>query len=220
MNYNNFILLIPCLNESKTILKILNQIKKHKFNYIVIDNNSEDSTLELLISNNINFKINRIKGYEETIIFGFNYIIKNFPSINYIVTFDADGEHELNELNLFQTAMNSNCELIIGNRKRKNRLLENIMSYFFLKFFKINDPLSGFKAYSTQMIRETEKIRNDLFLTDIILNNLDKKIINIEISSPKRMDNSRIGSFTKITLKLLKILIISIKVKTKIFFSA
>ena len=40
----NLIILIPCFNEKKTIIKILNLIKKKKLKYLVIDNNSNDGT--------------------------------------------------------------------------------------------------------------------------------------------------------------------------------
>ena len=61
---------------------------------------------------------------------------------------DADGEHSTKNLQkIVKFCQKYNPDLVIGNRNRKNRYLELILSYLFKLRFNVLDPLSGFKAY-------------------------------------------------------------------------
>ena len=202
----NLIILIPCFNEKKTIIKILNLIKKKKLKYLVIDNNSNDGTKEILKKNKINYKVNRVKGYESTVLYGFKYILKNNPDFDYIITLDADGEHKVDEIRLFIKTLSKKPDIIIGNRNRKNRFLEAIISILFKIKFDISDPLSGYKAYSKKIIEDLKHYKHNLFLTDIIqLNHKKRKLVNIKITSPKREGDSKQGSTFHTNMKILKI---------------
>ena len=207
----NLIILIPCYNEKKTIIKILNSIKKKKLKYLVIDNNSNDGTKEILKKNKINYQVNKIKGYESTILYGFKYILKNNPNFDYIITLDADGEHKINEIKLFLKTLNSKPDLVVGNRNRKNRILESVLSALFKIKFNIADPLSGYKAYSKKIIKDFRHYEHNLFLTDIInFNYKKKKLTNIAITSPKRKGLTKQGPSFQTNIKILKILFLAL----------
>lgn len=94
MPKHDIVILIPCFNEEKTILRA-SKMAKNFADVLVADDSSTDNTKEILIKNKIKFFSNRInQGYEKNLINGFKYIFSNFKKKKYILTFDADGEFQ------------------------------------------------------------------------------------------------------------------------------
>ena len=70
---HDLVILIPAYNEVKNLAKIL----KYKYNYLVIDDGSNDGTVNLLNKNKINYIKNLTNiGYEKSLIKGLNYLKK------------------------------------------------------------------------------------------------------------------------------------------------
>jgi glycosyltransferase involved in cell wall biosynthesis len=203
----DLIILIPAHNEEKTIRNIINKIKK-KYDYLVIDDCSIDKTNHYL--KNKKFIKNKIRlGYEGTLIKGFKFIINNYKK-KYILTFDADGQHLVTDIKkIYNFIKNNNLNLVVGERSKKNRLIENIFSFFFFKKFKIHDPFSGFKIYETLYLKKfINKISKKLYLVDIIIKFKihSLSIKNIKISSNLLKNrNARVGNFFKTNFKIMKI---------------
>ena len=201
-----FIILIPSFNEEKSLLKILKKIKN--FQVQIIDDYSSDNTYKI-VKNLKNVSIFRNKkniGYEQSLIKGFD-LLKN-SNFNYIITMDADGEHSTNNLKkIVKFCCKYNPDLVIGNRFRKNRFSESILSYLFKLRFNILDPLSGFKAYKLNKLYFTlkkNKIRK-YFLVDLLVNFIKLKMIvktiNIKTNlKPKR--SSKVGGLFYVNFKI------------------
>ena len=79
---------------------------------------------------------------------------------------------------MFIKTLSKKPDIIIGNRNRKNRFLEAIISILFKIKFDISDPLSGYKAYSKKIIEDLKHYKHNLFLTDIIQLESQKKEIS------------------------------------------
>ena len=70
---HDLVILIPAYNEVKNLAKIL----KYKYNYLIIDDGSNDGTVNLLKKNKINYIKNLINiGYEKSLIKGLVYLKK------------------------------------------------------------------------------------------------------------------------------------------------
>ena len=123
---------------------------------------------------------------------------------------DGDGEHQVGDIKkIYDITVSRKYDATIGNRKIKNRFIENFISIVFNYFYVLKDPLSGFKIYKTQYLNNhIKKVKNNLFLVDLIVNFLhDKyKVGHICIKSKKRNGNPRVGSFFSINFKMYKIL--------------
>ena len=207
---SKFIILIPSYNEKRSLLKILKKIKNFKVQ--IVDDHSTDDTYKI-VKNFKNVSIFRNKkniGYEQSLLKGFD-LLKN-SNFNYVITMDADGEHSTNNLKkIVKFCQKYNPDLVIGNRYRKNRFLESILSYLFELRFNILDPLSGFKVYKLNklyFILKKNKIRK-YFLVDLLINfirlKMIIKIINIKTNlKPKR--SSKVGGFFYVNLKILSCL--------------
>jgi glycosyltransferase involved in cell wall biosynthesis len=196
--------LVATYNESKNLSKIL----KYKYNYLIIDDCSNDDTEKLLKKKKIKYIKNFENiGYEKSLIKGFRYLKKK--KIKYICTIDGDGEHPVNKIKkICSFAKKNKADLIICNRKFKNRLLENILSIFFHIRFGLKDPLSGMKIYYLPKIKQlVNKIENNSFLVDIIKLFIDKKykILNYEIIPKKKIGGSKIGHNLHVQLKIMKL---------------
>jgi hypothetical protein len=200
----DLVVLIPAYNEVKNLVKIL----RYKYNYLVIDDCSDDGTEKLLKLKKINYIKNLTNvGYEKSLIKGFDYLKKK--KFKYVFTIDGDGEHPLNKIKkIYFLAKNKKADLIICNRKSKNRLLENLLSIFFQIRFGLKDPLSGMKIYYLPNIKNLiNKIDKNSFLVDIIIKLINKKnkILNYEIITKKKNGDSKVGYNFKVQLKILKL---------------
>jgi len=208
--FSSLILLIPSFNELDNFKKFLVKLNKN-YNLLVVDDFSTDMTYEFLKINKIPFIRNKMNlGYENSLINGIQFIKKQ-KKYKKILTMDADGQHKEKYIDKINKIYDKkNADVVVGSRIKKNRIIEKIISYFFYKKFKINDPLSGFKIYKTNSLftRDLKKIKN-LFLVDLLVQFLKKKkkVFSINIETKTRKDYPRVGSTIKVNLKMLKILL-------------
>jgi len=207
---NKIIILIPSHNEINTLKKICLKIKKLRLRFVVIDDGSSDGTSDWLKKNRFNFIKNKKKiGYENSLILGINYILKKVKA-KYLITFDADGEHQTNDLiKIINKLKKNQIDMIIGNRNKFNRLSEYIISFLFFIKFGIKDPLSGFKVYSIKKLKIFKnKIKNNSYLIDIIIHFKSNKFYlkNFPIKVNKRFDVPRVGNSLLTNLKILSLI--------------
>ena len=154
---------IPANNEEKNIASIIVKLKKIADKIIVCNDGSTDSTSEIAESLGA-IVINHPKnlGYGA----GINSIFKKSKEINsdILVTFDADGQHQIEDIEKVITPIrNKEADIIIGSRfldsaedeipdyrKFGIRLITKITNSSLKN--KITDSQSGFRAYSKDVI--------------------------------------------------------------------
>ena len=210
MAKSNIIILIPSYNELVSLKKFLPLLNKH-YKFLIVNDCSTDNTLKYLKEKKYPF-VNSSKkdGYEKTLIFGIKYVLKKFRHIEYIITFDGDNQFFVSDLKNFKNIIIIKKPiLIVGERKKFSRLLESIISKLFFKKFKIKDPLCGFKAYQTKILRKhLNQISDDRYLVELtkFLVQKYKNVINTRIKIRQRIGKPRIGGFLKVNLKMIKLL--------------
>ena len=208
--FSSLILLIPSFNELENFKRFLVKLNKN-YNLLVVDDFSTDMTYKFLKINRIPFIRNKTNlGYENSLIKGLKFIKKQ-KKYKKILTMDADGQHNEKYIDKINKIYDrKKPDVIVGSRINKNRIIEKIISYFFYKKFKINDPLSGFKIYKTDSLFKLDltKIKK-LFLVDLLVQFLKakRKVLSINIETRRRKDHPRVGSTIKVNLKMLKILL-------------
>lgn len=201
------IILIPSFNELTSLKLICKKLKKYKLQFLVLDDCSKDGSNKWLKKNKIKFiKNNKNLGYEKNIINGFYNTLRN-KKIKYVITFDGDGQHKVNDiLKLIKILNKQDFDLLICNRKNMNRWSEYILSFFFYFKFRIRDPLTGFKVYNIKVLKKfLKKLSNNHFLVDLVvfIKKSDYKIFNYTIRTKKKT-HSRTGENLKIHFKILK----------------
>ena len=203
---SKYLILVPAFNELKNLKKFVKKINNLAPLYI-LDDCSEDRTENWLISNKIKYIKNKKNlGYEKNLLNG----IKKFKSnCEYLITFDGDGQHKVSDLKKIIN-LKKNYDILICNRKIKNRFLEEIISFFSYLFFDLKDPLSGFKVYKTKILNKADFKKNeDLFLVDFLFTFIKKNsnIYNYEIDIKKRIGKSKVGGMISISFKEIRIIL-------------
>jgi len=207
--YDSLIILIPSFNELNNLKKFIKEIHK-RYKVLIIDDCSSDNTSTWLKKNKINFIKNKKNiGYEQSLIKGLK-ILSKVKKVEKIITMDADGQHKIKHIKKFiNVSNNKNPDLIIGSRKKKNRFIESIISKIFQMKYSLEDPLSGFKLYKREKLKEM-KFDNfkKFFLVDLVLEFIKKKhkVISINIETDKRFDNPKVGDLMETNFKMLSIL--------------
>ncbi len=171
---DKLIILVPAFNELSNLKKIVNL----ENNFFIIDDNSTDGTEKYLKKKKINYLRNSKNiGYEESILKGFRHIIKNYKNCEIICTIDGDNEHPKKEIKkIYNFFLKNNLDLLVCNRKKKNRIIENFFSFLFNLRYKIKDPLTGMKFYKIKPLKLIlNKINTEGFLIDIVYYFIKKK---------------------------------------------
>ena len=155
---------IPAFNEEKNIAKIITQLKKVTDSIIVCDDGSSDMTGEISEKlGAIVVKHEKNMGYGSAI----KTIFQKASEINsdVLVTFDADGQHRIEDIEpVLEPIKNNSADIIIGSRFLSKS--SNVPNYrkFGIKVIteltnasikkKLTDSQSGFRAYSKQVLAE------------------------------------------------------------------
>lgn len=154
-------IIIPAFNEGSVIKSVISDIKKQGYkSIIVVDDGSTDDTF--LKSNSqkvylLKHFINRGKG--AAIVTGINAAM--YLNADYIITMDADGQHEPKDLKKIEMSLKKGYDVVLGYRdlvKDKAPILRvfanfiaNILVYI-LYGINVKDSQSGLRGYSKKAV--------------------------------------------------------------------
>lgn len=111
---DNFCVIIPTLNEESTIVSLVEFLQFNYCQVFVVDDNSKDNTRDLAYNSGAYVVHNQERlGLNKSLWKGFNLAIHY--EYAYVVTLDAGGSHDPNQLFAMLELMNDN-DLVIGSR--------------------------------------------------------------------------------------------------------
>ena len=154
------LIVIPVFNESNNIDKVINDINKYHFDYLIINDCSTDNTTQILDRNNYNhldLPINIGIGGVTTV--GFKYA-RDYE-YDCVVCIDGDGQHDPTYVIPFIKEIENGNDYVLGSRFVNQKkpfslrmLGSNIISLLIkLKTGKtIKDPTSGMRALGKKTI--------------------------------------------------------------------
>lgn len=144
----NILVVIPAYNEGKTIGRVVRELIQRGAKVVVVDDCSKDNTFqdaEAAGATVIRHAQNG--GYDKSIDDGFKKAAEMGADI--FVTFDADGEHDANDLiRMTAPITNGTADIVLGQRPYTMHFSEKIFAFYTRLRWGITDPLCGFKAYS------------------------------------------------------------------------
>lgn len=174
--------IIPAYNEGKSIGKLLDNLyplaQSSNWKIIIVNDCSKDDT-KLVVMNHysfpnivlINNKVN--KGYGGAIKEGVMQ-----ANTDYLITIDADGQHELKDIEkMYDYCLKEDADMIVGSRmKQKNasyyRALGKTLIRSFTKIvmtIDIEDINSGIKLYNVGLAKKYIKLCPDgMSYSDVI----------------------------------------------------
>jgi len=152
---------IPAYNEEKTVADIIKRTKRY-CSVIVVDDGSKDRTAELAKkAGAIVIKHEKNKGYGGSLIDGIDEAIKR--KAEFIITLDADGQHNPNDIPKFIEALKNGYDVVSGSRfisgkswgswKRQVAIKALTTQAYLLSGLKLTDIQSGFRAYKASIFK-------------------------------------------------------------------
>ena len=155
--FNKICILIPVYNEEKKIGSVVSELLKIFPNIVVVNDGSSDSTSQILKNLNetvLNHLVNLGQG--AAISTGFKYI-EELKNIKAVITFDADGQHSVEDAKAFANEiLVCDEEIIFGSRFLDNKsntpffkklaLLIVVIFTNKLSKIKLTDAHNGLKA--------------------------------------------------------------------------
>jgi glycosyltransferase involved in cell wall biosynthesis len=168
------IVLIPCFNEEKNIDKVIQNIEKYSLNddspkrefsldYVVINDCSEDTTLDLCVAKNYNYVNLRVNlGIGGCVQTGYQYANENGYDI--AIQHDGDGQHDCRYFeDVILPIISGQADIVIGSRFiNKNGFQSTGLRRFGINFLsklihlcsgvKIYDVTSGYRAVNRKYI--------------------------------------------------------------------
>jgi len=219
-------IIIPCYNEAENLPHVLPGIIRFcedmNFRLIVVDDGSKDNTYSLLTALRSDCleicRHSRNRGYGAAIKTG----IRNCQT-SYCVTIDADGQHDLGDIQALREAMaKEHADLVIGNRQGMgSSVVRNVGKRLILWFTRIflklpvRDLNSGMKLYKTNIVQSLLPFTpNSMAFSDVVTLvhfQLRYKIVERNITvSPRSRGRSTINWRTAVqTLSEIAFLVVN-----------
>lgn len=207
MERHRVAIVIPALNEAATVGSVVVEAARYGLP-IVVDDGSIDATAVIARdAGAIVITRDRRRGYDEALNAGFARADE--MGCEYIVTMDADGQHDPTFIRVLIQQLEDGSDLVVGIRDRKQRLAERVFGFAASLLWGIRDPLCGMKGYRVSVYRElghfdqVSSIGTELLVFSA---KAKKRISQVRIPTRKRTDASRIGPSLRANLKILRAL--------------
>ena len=164
MKSSDLLIIIPAYNEEASIVSVVDNIIQNysQYDYVIINDGSKDQTSAISHAkgyNIVDLPVNLgLAGAFQT---GLRYAYEK--GYKKAVQFDADGQHLPEYIFVLEEMIDSGYEMVIGSRfvteKRENslRMLGNTLISGAIKLTTgktINDPTSGMRMFSENLIKE------------------------------------------------------------------
>jgi glycosyltransferase involved in cell wall biosynthesis len=176
---------------------------------LVVDDCSRDDTSTLaeaagatVVRNSQNL------GYEGTLNRGFEAALES--GFDYIITIDADGEHNPALLALFVRALvEQHIPIVLGRRPAKTRFAEVIMGFYVWARFGPHDISCGMKGYRADLVRLNGGFdTSNAIGTELALNSIRRgyEFLEILVDGTRRRDAPRLDGRWRANVRILKVL--------------
>ena len=168
---NKTIVIIPTYNEVENISRIIDLVilENQNIDILVVDDNSPDGTSSIVSQKEVRFP-NRVflikrfnkKGLGTAYIDGFKWALKK--KYDFIISMDADFSHNPSELPKIIKYFSNGVDVVVGSRYLNGvsvvnwpigRIFLSYIAQIYVRLITgmpINDPTSGFVAYSAKCI--------------------------------------------------------------------
>ena len=158
-------IVVPAYNEEKVIRKVITNLKNHRPNdaIIVVDDGSTDNTYEEAKKVKGIFLLKHIINLGQGAALQTGIEMAKKLGVTYVVTFDADGQHDPADINYFLDVIEKeDLDIVLGSRflNIKNKIPP--LKYIFLKLstlftrivsgINVTDTHNGFRVINIKKI--------------------------------------------------------------------
>ena len=215
------LVLVPALNEQVSVLRVLEHLRRHSFQTLLISDGSTDGTAS--VGRNFGVRVLELPinlGVGGALRAGFAFASKH--GYQAVVQIDADGQHPIDEIeNLIRAANEHDAHMVIGSRFLMNEMTMEVSNIRRLAMrvlsrsatsatgVKITDSTSGFRLIQEPLLSEFARQFANNYLGDtyeavISAGRGDYNVIEIAAGLMPREhgeSTARTGSAIRFTLK-------------------
>lgn len=185
INSKEVFVVIPAFNESTTLQIVVQQLLAYGYAPVVVDDGSGKTLQPYVPTDKVFFLRHRVNlGQGAALQTGINFAISKNAA--YIVTFDADGQHDASNINLLlETLIEQKADIVLGSRfmtgsihnmpaKRKRLLqLGRYINYFFSGLL-LSDAHNGLRIMTSAAAKKIRLRENRMAHATEILSEIKK----------------------------------------------
>jgi dolichol-phosphate mannosyltransferase len=161
-----YLVAIPVFNEAKTLKDVLDEVRQHARDILVIDDGSTDGTPDLLRQERLICQVRHREnlGYGQSLIDAFRFASQH--DYDWLITIDCDEQHEPSWIPEFlRAAAEDDADIISGSRylvdfegnsrppvdrRAINQKITDVLNE--VLGLKLTDAFCGFKAYRVEAL--------------------------------------------------------------------
>lgn len=200
-------MVIPALNEAKTIAGVVRAASSSGVAVVVDDGSTDTTGIEASGAGAVVVRHKENTGYDAALNSGFRSAAE--LGCEYIVTMDADGQHNPDALVTFLRALDDGADVVVGIRDRHQRFGEWVFARLATAITGVRDPLCGMKAYRAAVWCELGHFDSYGSIgTELVLfaATRGKRIMQIPILTRDRLDAPRFGRRFSANLRIFRAL--------------
>ena len=198
-------IVIPALNEAETIAEVVSNVSQYGL-AIVVDDGSHDQTSKLATAAGAAVVRHMDNlGYDRALNSGFARA--DTLGCEYVVTMDADGQHDPKMLAAFISALDAGGDVVVGVRNRRARMAEHVFAWVASALWGIRDPMCGMKAYRITVYRELGHFDSrDSIGTELTFYAVrsGRRIVQLPIKTRERTSEPRFGKRYSANKRILR----------------
>jgi glycosyltransferase involved in cell wall biosynthesis len=198
-------IVIPALNEARTIEAVVGNARGYGLPVVVDDGSTDDTGSRAAAQGAAVVRLDVNRGYDGAIDAGFAHAAS--LGCEYIITMDADGQHDPAILARFIAALDAGADVVIGNRDRRQRFSERLFALLARLRWGVGDPLCGMKGYRTTVYRALGYFDSYGSIgTELALFAVRRRyhISQLPVKTRPRVDAPRFGSTMRANLRILR----------------
>lgn len=110
-------IIIPVYNEAKVIKSVIDEVTKQYQTVICVDDGSKDDSAQEILASNATLVRHPVNlGQGAALQTGIEYALQD-PSLKYFVTYDADGQHSLEDVTqMLKLIKKTRVDIVLGSR--------------------------------------------------------------------------------------------------------
>lgn len=185
--------LVRVYNEEKVVKKTLEELLQKGYkNILVVNDGSSDNSRQILEA--FWDKIILLQHYKNrwwgaALETGFEYI-RRYGKTDFVCTFDADGQHDIEDIDVFLEVLKNqhDIDIVLGSRFikktntnvwiiRKMVLKAGILFTYFISHLMLTDSHNGYRVFRTKILKEIKLKMDDMSYASEMIDIISEKKI-------------------------------------------
>jgi glycosyltransferase involved in cell wall biosynthesis len=195
---------IPCHNEAATLGEVV-RVACRFADVIVVDDRSTDGSKAVARANGARVIAAAASGYDGALETGLACAFDG--GYDFVVTMDADGEHDPALVEPFRLALQGGAHLVCGVRPRPQRAAEHVVGMAGQAMFQVRDLLCGMKGYARPVLELyfDSGLGLSINMTPAVLwRRAGGSHVQIAVTGERRADAPRFGRALKANWAILR----------------